>query len=245
MELIYGSVRHPSETGSLIEQSFRKALVEILPERIGVSHGFVVDSQGGRSQQMDIVLYDRPNTPMVYSSEGAQIFPVEATIACGEVKSQLSAAELRDAFSKCLSYKRLRRQAYHLLPKDETRRFNFFGRVQDHWPSLFFCLSYGSTDCRRLRRTYDSIVSEDSLSLENRIDAVVSIQSKSTPNCLLNKNGVDPEGIIRFVSDGSTEIRPHATPEPWALFALLLLQDVVVYQSAPINMLQYDSTREF
>ena len=97
MDLVVQSVPHSGEKGYLVEECFRRALADILPERIGVSHGFVVDSEGNESKQMDVVLYDKPNSPMVLASEGAQLFPVEATIACGEVKSKLDSKELRKA----------------------------------------------------------------------------------------------------------------------------------------------------
>lgn len=52
------------EIGTLIEEMFRSYLIEALPEKIGVSHGFVMESNNGKSQQMDIILYDRMDTPL-------------------------------------------------------------------------------------------------------------------------------------------------------------------------------------
>ncbi len=89
--------------GNLVERVFRNQLLEVLPEKVGVSNGFVVDSQGSVSRQMDIILYDRPNTPRIFTSDGAQMFPVEATYACGEIKTDMNSTQLDDAFEKCLS----------------------------------------------------------------------------------------------------------------------------------------------
>ena len=40
----------PGETEMLVKREFRSQLEEVLPEKIGVSRGFVVDSAGGVSR---------------------------------------------------------------------------------------------------------------------------------------------------------------------------------------------------
>lgn len=150
------SIPHSAEIGTLIEQQFRSQLEEILPEKIGVSHGFVVDSSGGVSKQMDIILYDRLNTPRIFASDGAQMFPVEATYACGEIKTKLNSKELTDSFEKCLSYKSLCRKAYIKRISPITTTHNLFGCEYDHWQSIFFCLAVESINANRLQNTYIS-----------------------------------------------------------------------------------------
>ena len=103
-EQIRNLIPTSGEVGTLIEEMFRSYLVEVLPEKIGVSHGFVMDSDGGESQQMDIILYDKMNTPRIFTSTAANVFPVETTYACGEIKTRFNTKELEDSFEKCLSY---------------------------------------------------------------------------------------------------------------------------------------------
>ena len=67
-EQIRNLIPTSGEVGTLIEEMFRSYLAEILPEKIGVSHGFVMDSDGGESQQMDIILYDKMSTPRIFTS---------------------------------------------------------------------------------------------------------------------------------------------------------------------------------
>ena len=105
-------IPHSGEIGTLVEKQFQSQLAEVLPEKIGVSNGFVMDSKGKISKQMDIILYDKLNTPRIFESEGAQIFPVETTFACGEIKTSLDSEKFVDSFEKCLSYKNLCRKAY-------------------------------------------------------------------------------------------------------------------------------------
>ena len=97
-------VSHAGEKGEESEGTIRNALDRVLPEKVGVSHGFVIDSNGSESKQMDIVLYDKMNTPKIYTGDRVQIFPVESTYACGEVKTKLDSQSLKDSFAKCLSY---------------------------------------------------------------------------------------------------------------------------------------------
>ena len=114
-------IPHPGEKGMEIEEKIREALARVLPEKIGVSHGFVIDSNDEISKQMDIVLYDKMNTPKIYIGDHVQIFPVESTYACGEVKTKLDSRGLEDVFRKCLSYKNLHRKAYY-TPKGVIKR---------------------------------------------------------------------------------------------------------------------------
>ena len=68
-----------------------------------MSNGFVVDSTGEVSRQMDLILYDRLNTPRIFTSDGAQMFPVEATYACGEIKAKLNSSKFHLKFCNLVS----------------------------------------------------------------------------------------------------------------------------------------------
>ena len=92
------SIPHPGETEMLVGREFISQPEEVLPEKIGVSCGFVVDSAGGVSKQMDILLYGRMNTPRILASDGARMFPAETTYACGEIKTRLDSPGIGDGF---------------------------------------------------------------------------------------------------------------------------------------------------
>ena len=148
---IRDTVPHAEETGDLVERVFRSQLLEVLPEKIGVSNGFVVDSQGSVSRQMDIILYDRLNTPRIFTSDGAQMFPAESTYACGEIKTDMNSTQLDSTFERCLSYKRLIRKAYYskfhpILQSAHT----LFGHECEHWQSIFFCIAAHSVSAETL-----------------------------------------------------------------------------------------------
>ena len=110
--------RHKSVTtrradrGAKAEELVRVALRAVLPEWIGVEHGFVVDSYGFTSLQQDVVLFERVRSPVfrtLADGAGAGNFPCECVIATGEVKAGTYSGWVRDVFQKSESAKRMRR----------------------------------------------------------------------------------------------------------------------------------------
>jgi hypothetical protein len=105
-------VPHPGERGRDREAVVRDFLGQYLPDRVGVSTGFVFDCQGGISQQADVVIYDRLHSPTFPSSGGTRFFPCESVLCVGQVKSNLnSRAELASALENIKSVKALDRSA--------------------------------------------------------------------------------------------------------------------------------------
>lgn len=103
----------PGLVGSARETSTRTKLQHLLPAGIAVGSGCVIDSYGGTSRQMDVVLYEKHLCP-VYSindDPASTYYPCEGVIAVGEVKSALASSDLQDAFAKIVSVKELRRHA--------------------------------------------------------------------------------------------------------------------------------------
>ena len=108
-----GSATSSGLVGSAREVSTRNKLQHLLPAGIAVGSGCVIDSYGGTSRQMDVVLYEKDLCP-VYSindDPATTYYPCEGVIAVGEVKSALASADLEDAFAKIVSTKQLTRYA--------------------------------------------------------------------------------------------------------------------------------------
>lgn len=241
---IRSSIPHSGEIGTLIERQFRSQLEEIMPEKIGVSHGFVVDSANAVSRQMDIILYDRHYTPRIFASDGAQMFPVEATYACGEIKTDLDTSKLEDSFQKCLSYKTLCRKAYIEQSSPITKSYSLFGREHDHWQSIFFCIAVESINAAVLIGKYNEIVDREKLSIHQRIDTIVALQSTYGGNVLLNisgevKCGVPPSKSINFLPKHDSKLYGYQAKEAWALFSMLLLSYMTQVPTEPIDVLPY------
>lgn len=247
---IRGSIPHSGEIGTLIERQFRSRLEEIMPEKIGVSHGFVVDSSNAVSRQMDIILYDRHCTPRIFTSDGAQMFPVEATYACGEIKTNLDTSKLEDSFQKCWSYKTLCRKAYVEQPAHITKTYSLFGDAHNHWQSIFFCIAVESISASVLIDRYNEIVNREKLPIQHRIDTIVALQPNSGGNVLLNisgevKSGVPPENSINLLPQQDSKLYSYQANEAWALFSMLLLSYMTQVPTEPINVLRYAGDRPY
>lgn len=87
---------HNTPKGDGGEALVARFLREHLPEQIGATAGQVIDSAGAMSKQVDVVLYDRMRTPMLFTSPNGRdsLIPVEGVLAVIEVKTHLKKAML-------------------------------------------------------------------------------------------------------------------------------------------------------
>ena len=101
----------PGLIGSRMEQAARKRLDPLLPGGIGVGSGCVIDTRGGTSRQMDIVVYEKEACFNFDFGDNSEVtyYPVEGVMAVGEVKSRIGKKELADSFDKIRSVKALER----------------------------------------------------------------------------------------------------------------------------------------
>lgn len=101
----------PGLVGSAREHEVRKKLQSILPTKVAVATGCVIDSFGNTSNQCDVILYEKDHCP-VFSLNGdptATYIPCESVIAVGEIKSSMGTKEINDAVDKIARVKSLQR----------------------------------------------------------------------------------------------------------------------------------------
>ncbi len=247
IEQIRSSIPHAGETGTLIEKLIRSELQKVLPEKVAVADGFVVDADGRASKQMDIILYDKLNTPRIFSSDGAQMFPVETTYAAGEIKTKLDSNTLRDTFEKCSSYKSLIRKAYFEQDNPIQPVFSLFGKPDKNWQSIFFCIAVESMNVESLRDRSVEIVKERDLTYNNRVDTICSLDGNFLLNTTKPPIGGIPQGgsIDLLPNKNCNVIALYPAKEPWALFVSLLLMYMVQAPQVTVNMLPYDNGQPF
>ncbi len=242
------SVPHSGEIGSLVEQVFFEHLLQVLPEKVAISNGFVMDSEGNISKQMDLIFFDRLNTPRIFSSAGAQIFPVESTYACGEIKTKLDSAQINDIFEKCISYKNLKRDAYYSTSNAIIERsYNLFGKSYKHWQSIFFCIAVESVDARVLKKSFDEIVTRESLDIDGRVDTIIALPVPDHPekpnallNCKLNSSdGSIVDKSIDFLPCMHSSVQAFPVKDAWRLFVMLFIRYMTQVPTEPVNMLRY------
>jgi len=124
-----------SEVGQAREKLIKKFLSDYLPSTWHPESGFIRDSVGHRSKQIDVIINDDSILkPLPYDS-GKGLFFVESVGVAIAVKSVLDKQQLRDAAENLMSVKKLRR-AY----PDGTKRIlgNYERRIADIVPCFIF-----------------------------------------------------------------------------------------------------------
>jgi hypothetical protein len=103
-------IPHAGELGTGREEVLRQFLRKHLPQRFGVSTGFVFDSAGNVSRQVDVIIYDALFTPRFEAVGGKNFHPCESVVCVGEVKSVLtSKRDMHNALENLRSVKVLDR----------------------------------------------------------------------------------------------------------------------------------------
>jgi hypothetical protein len=103
------ALEHASTCGAASEAHWLNLFNSHLPERYRASSAFIVDSEGCRSRQIDIAVYDRFYSPLIFPYESGYLIPAESVYAIVEVKQVLTRQYVRDAGLKIGSVRRLHR----------------------------------------------------------------------------------------------------------------------------------------
>lgn len=103
------SINHPGVKGAATETNWIDMFKKYLPERYQVSSAFVIDSKGGMSDQLDVVIYDRQYSPLLFNHAKAFYIPAESVYAVFEVKQNLNAKHIKYAGKKIESVRKLHR----------------------------------------------------------------------------------------------------------------------------------------
>ena len=99
---------HKSSSGHNREEIVRNFLRRYLPERFGISTGTVISAKGERSNQCDIIIFDKQNSVSLYPAEHPnKLWPVESVYAVIEVKAVLNQASLKKSIDDCEKLKKL------------------------------------------------------------------------------------------------------------------------------------------
>jgi len=98
---------HAPTKGDVAQKMWIKVLQSYLPTRYCVDTGFVIDSKGNTSEQIDIVIYDRQYSPLIFTIQGSHYFPAESIYCVIEVKTNVTQAEYQYAQKKATSVRRL------------------------------------------------------------------------------------------------------------------------------------------
>jgi hypothetical protein len=110
-----GMIEHGPTAGAATERYWIALFERYLPKRYRASSAFVIDSQGNRSRQIDIAIYDHFYSPLLFPQESSVHIPAESVYAVFEVKPSVSRPLVRDAAAKVASVRALHRTSTTLI----------------------------------------------------------------------------------------------------------------------------------
>jgi hypothetical protein len=111
LETISDEISHAGEKGRNNEEILKAFLARHLPTRYTVSTGKVVSVGGRDSGQIDLIVHDRLDTPLLFDARACSLVPIESVYAVISVKTTLNKDELRDAIKSIESVRALPRAA--------------------------------------------------------------------------------------------------------------------------------------
>ena len=126
------ALSHAGLKGSSNEEIVKLFLKQYLPKNLEISTGLVVDSKGGVSRQLDIIIHDAAKTPIFFQSADTRVIPVECVYAVIEVKAYLDKSELEKSFQNMRSVKELEKVAFFQPNSEIIETKNLFGKEWSH-----------------------------------------------------------------------------------------------------------------
>jgi hypothetical protein len=200
--------QHRGETGRRREDDVREFLRAFLPERLGVGSGEIAASDGSVSPQMDLIVYDRLETPLLDRSESSIVVPVEGVCGVIEVSSRLDVTKLRQDVEKIRDVKALRKNAYWDRDDDIVVSYAPHGDAQTVWPILGFCFGYEGNELDNLRGALRDLDEDD---LSNNLDMLCVLNQGCIANAEIGSGG--SVGQIRGAPYPGTQRLPIANDD--------------------------------
>lgn len=102
-------IPHAGEMGAASELRWLDMLAAYLPKRYSVRKGFVIDSNGDRSDQIDVIIHDNQYSPFLLEAESTCFVPAESVYAVFDAKQTLSRQDIEYAGAKAASVRHLHR----------------------------------------------------------------------------------------------------------------------------------------
>ena len=123
-------VSHSGERGRLLESVLKDFLVSTLPRRVSIGSGQIAGAwKPNISKQMDLVLYNAFDYPLLINSGPYQLFPTEAVLATIEVKSVLNKIALNEGVENVASAKAVRK----FPPEEHPKTLGILFSYKSSW----------------------------------------------------------------------------------------------------------------
>lgn len=210
---------HPTARGDGTELHWLELLQKRLPARYRAERAFVIDADGNRSQQIDIVIHDRQFCPVLLDVAGGIHIPAESVYAVLEVKQDLTKGQIEYAGEKIASVRRLRRTSAefaHATGRSRTLPKPILGGI----------VTFESGWSPPLGDAFDAVLRD--APIESRLDL----------GCALCDGGFD----VVYAENGDPEVTRSGAESSLIFFFLRLLHRLQqVATVAAIDYVEYSS----
>lgn len=230
--------KHASSIGTAREYVLKEFLRAHLPQKLTAGSGIVIDSTGNKSKQIDIIIYDTLNTPILHAAESIQIIPIECVYAVIEVKSKLDSVELNKSVENIQSIKKMSKSAFFMPENSQTiNTVELYGQKLNYFPVIGLVFAYSSIKAKLLKNKL--VEFDDNQSPQNNIDTICILNKAIITNWETNKSQC-------IVTKEPHSNRIFMTTDR-SLLMLYLLTMQVLSQSwmYPINMTDYAHNIQF
>lgn len=101
-------IGHSGLKGQLREIVIRDLLRPLFPANIGLGTGEIITADNQHSQQQDVVVFDKSIVPPILLEGTTGVFPIESVLFAMEIKTVLTAAELKSSIENANQLRSLR-----------------------------------------------------------------------------------------------------------------------------------------
>lgn len=211
------AISHAGLKGGEFEKILRKFLRQYLPASLDVSTGQAVDSKGGVSRQLDVIITDAAKTPILYQGEEIRVVPIECVYAAIEVKANLTLREVDSVLENMKSVKQLKKAAYQLERGPITRSVNMFGQDWPIWPVNYYVFAFESADLTSIANRLNALAAAGDFPPHSRVDMV----------CVLDRGVIcnrTPDGTFDALPTPASNLAVCNTRKSLLLFYTLASQ---------------------
>jgi hypothetical protein len=197
---------HPDAKGDVGENNWHAALDGrhgrggFLPGRYAVSSAYIIDADGNRSDQIDLVVHDAHFCPLLFEQAGHRYIPAESVYAVFEVKPELNRDYVLYAAEKAASVRALRRTSVPIVWMGGT------AKPREPFPILAGILTTRSGWSPPFGDPLNEALGDTGE--EGRLDLGAAAESGSFE--------------VSYGADGSPSVIP-SDPEAWLMFFLTRL----------------------
>ena len=144
LEAAREAIGHAGTKGDASEKVWVELFNSYLPKRYVAETAHIVDSNNAFSQQIDVVIYDRQYSPLIFELQDQKVIPAECVYAVFEAKQTINVEHIRYAHEKVASVRALHRTSLAVPhveglapPKDPQKIFGGILTFESDWdPAL-------------------------------------------------------------------------------------------------------------